>query len=144
MNTVQVTAMPEGDEFETQCGCCGRPIYWGHGWLESTGKALASYWYQWSEGHLGKFYLAVARFEANENLIPGVSSVVGQITDEAIQYSIVNSLQANWGDMVKSFGPLLNREDSLINKTSIFELTDAIAANDPRISSRILASGLQA
>jgi hypothetical protein len=144
MNTVPVTATPEGEEFETKCACCGRPIYWGHGWLESTGAALAAYWYQWSEGHLGKFLLAIARFDGNEYLIPGVSSLVGQIRDEAIQYSIVDSRDQNWGDMTKPFGPLLSREESLINKTSIFELTDAITANDQRISSRILASGLQA
>jgi hypothetical protein len=142
MINIPVTTSPEGEEFETHCTCCGRPIFWGHGWLDSEKGALAAYWYQWSEGHQGRFALAVARFDDNEHLIPGVVSVTGRIENEAINYSIVEPYEAYWTNLER-FGPMLNREVALTCKTQIFEIVDAIVANDQRISSRILSCGLR-
>ncbi len=43
MTQIAVTAKKEGEEFQTVCECCHRPIYWGYGWLESKTAALAAY-----------------------------------------------------------------------------------------------------
>jgi hypothetical protein len=143
MSSIEVSTTPEGTEFETLCPCCGRPIYWGHGWLDSPNGALAAYWYQWSEGHQGRFVVAVARFAGDETLIPGITSVSACIENEAIQYSVLEPGATTWPDLSR-FGPLLSREAALQHKSKIFALVDAITANDQRISSRILGSGLQA
>jgi hypothetical protein len=143
MSDIHISATPEGEEFETRCDCCGRPIYWGHGWLDSSNASLAAYWYQWSEGHQGRFVLAIARFDSDENLIPGVASVSGHIETDAIHYSILEPSETSWMNLSR-FGPLLSREAALPDKAHLFELVDAISANDQRLSARILASGIQA
>lgn len=143
MSSVSVLATPEGIEFETRCSCCGRPIYWGQGWLESSKATLAAYWYQWSEGHQGRFMLAVARFDSKEVLIPGVVSVSACIEADAIQYSVLEPSEAHWPDLSR-FGPLLDRQEALQHKSEIFALIDAVTANDRRLSTRILGGGLQA
>lgn len=143
MSTIAVRATPEGAEFETHCSCCGRPIYWGQGWLESPPATLATYWYQWSEGHQGRFMLALARFDSEEVLIPGVVSVSACIEADAIQYSILEPSGAHWPDLSR-FGSLLGRDAALQHKAEIFVLIDAITANDQRISTRILGSRPQA
>jgi hypothetical protein len=143
MVDIPVSATAEGTEFETRCSCCGRPIYWGQGWLESGKSTLAAYWYQWSEGHQGRFVLAVARFNENDVLIPGVASAEACMEAGAIRYSILEPSETPWPDLSR-FGPLLGREAVLQDKTETFELIDAITANDRRLSSRILGSGLQA
>jgi hypothetical protein len=143
MPTISVSVAPEGDEDESACSCCGRPIYWGFGWLESEGRSLAAYWYQWSEGHEARFRLAIARFDERENLVPGVACVGGHIENEAICYSILEANESPWADFGR-FGAASPRSAALEDKQHIFELVDAIAANEKRISSRILGCGLQA
>ena len=141
MSDISVSASPEGEEFETLCNCCGRPIYWGHGWLDSEMGALAAYWYQWSEGHQGRFALAVARFDEKEHLIPGVVSVSAWIENEALNFSIIEPSETSWMNLER-FGPLLSRAKGLDSKNEVFEIVDAIVANEQRISNRILSSRL--
>jgi hypothetical protein len=139
---INVKADPDGEEYETQCACCGRPIYWGYGWLSSGETSLAAYWYQWSEGHQGRFCLAVARFDEDDCLIPGVACVSGRLQSGSIHYSILNPEDSPW-ESFGSFGPPADRATALEEKGEIFSLIDLITANENRISSRIIASGLQ-
>ena len=142
---IPVAAEPEGEEFDTSCGCCGRPIYHGHGWLTSEGRSLAAYWYQWSEGHEGRFFLAIARFDDEDCLIPGVATFSGSIAEGETRYSTVDPPDAPWDPLLtKSFGPMLTRDLALAHRGEFFAFVDAITANDQRLSSRILRCGLQA
>jgi hypothetical protein len=143
MDRVVFVATPDGDEYETKCTCCGRPIYWGYGWLESGRAPLAAYWYQWSEGHEGRFCLAIARFDEEEHLVPGVVCVRAWVHSNSIHYSVLEPPDAPWSDFGK-FGAAAGREEALTDKSRVFELVDAIAANEKRISSRIDSSGLHA
>jgi hypothetical protein len=138
-----VQAVLECEEYETKCSCCGRPIYWGYGWLESSSKSLAAYWYQWSEGHQGRFYLAIARFDEKEYLVPGVVCISAEVGTEKISYSILEPRDAPWNEFGK-FGVAVDRVQVLQDRENIFALVDAIAANESRISSRILACRLHA
>ena len=142
MSEIPVSVEPEGEEFSTACSCCGRPIHWGHGWLTSSGRSLAAFWYQWSEGHLGRFALAVARFDEEDCLIPGVVCVLAKVEEQALQYSILEPETAPWSGF-EAFGHISRREQGLLDRQRVFALVDAITENDRRLSSRILASGLQ-
>jgi hypothetical protein len=141
MAQIPISTVSEGEEFATNCDCCGRPIYWGMGWLESESRTLAAYWYQWSEGHQGLFRLAVARFDDEENLVAGVAQISGQVDSKDIRYSILDADDYPWDDF-GSFGPVISRAQALEHEGWIFNLVDAIAANERRLSSRILECGL--
>jgi hypothetical protein len=141
MSDIPVSVEPEGEEYATRCSCCGRPIHWGHGWLMSEGRSLAAFWYQWAEGHQGKFSLAIARFDDRECLIPGVVCMSAEIRDDALHYGVYESNEAPWPSFGK-FGAIAEREHALRDKAWLFSLVDAITANDRRLSTRILASGL--
>jgi hypothetical protein len=143
MEDAPVTVEPEGEEFATSCACCGRPIYWGHGWLMSENHSLAAFWYQWSEGHQGRFSLAIARFDDQEVLVPGVVCVQAQIEDQALKYSVLEPSTVPWSTF-GAFGAIAERAVGMEDKERVFSLVDAIAANEGRLSTRILASGLQA
>ena len=143
MAQIPISTVSEGEEFATNCDCCGRPIYWGMGWLESESRTLAAYWYQWSEGHQELFRLAVARFDDEENLVAGVAQISGQVDSKDIRYSIQDADDCPWDDF-GSFGPVISRAQALEHKGWIFNLVDAIAANERRLSSRILECGLHA
>ncbi len=69
--------------------------------------------------------------------------MAGRIEGGAIHYSIIEPNETNWTNLER-FGPLLSREAALVYSVQVFELVDAIAAQEQRISARILASGLQA
>jgi hypothetical protein len=142
MSEIPVNVEPEGEGFETSCSCCDRPIHWGHGWLMSEGRSLAAFWFQWPEGHQGRFSLAVARFTHDEQLIPGVISISAEIRDGALRYGIDDINQGLWPDFFDSFGGLAGRDGGLRDKQLLFALVDAITENDRRLSSRILAVGL--
>lgn len=143
MLEIAVTATREGEEFQTLCECCRRPVHWGYGWLESEAGALAAYWYQWPEGHEGRHFLGIARFDEQEQLVPGVVCISALIDDRQMKYVICNPGDAPWTDF-GSFGPIASRDDALRDHARIFALVDAIEANESAISSRILASGLRA
>ncbi|MFG6465735.1 hypothetical protein [Roseateles sp. BYS87W] len=142
MQEIPISVEQEGEEFATLCSCCGRPIYWGHGWLMSEGQSLAAFWYQWSEGHQGRFCLAIARFDSEECLIPGVVVVTARIEAQSLIYSVVEPEASPWKNF-GSFGAISNRASALEDRAEVFSLVDAIAANEMRLSERILGSKLQ-
>ena len=141
MDEIAVTATPQAEEFQTLCACCQRPIHWGHGWLESRAAALAAYWYQWPEGHQGQHFLAIARFDDQEQLVPGVVCVHASMAHGALRYRICDASDAPWKDL-GTFGAIIDRDAALADGDRIFALVDAIEANDKAISSRVLACGL--
>jgi hypothetical protein len=143
MEDLPVTVEPEGEEFATACACCRRPIYWGHGWLMSANLSLAAFWYHWSEGHQGRFSLARARFDDQEVLVPGVVCVQAQIEDQALKYSVLEPSAVPWSTF-GAFGAVAERAVGMEDREKVFSLVDAIAANEGRLSTRILASSLQA
>ena len=142
MQELPVSIEPEGEEFSTLCSCCSRPIYWGHGWLMSEGQSLAAFWYQWSEGHQGRFNLAVARFDDEDCLVPGVVCVSARIEAQALIYAVLEPEAAPWSNF-GAFGAVADRESALEDGKRVFALVDAISANDRRLSARILTAGLQ-
>lgn len=107
----------------------------------SASRSLAAFWYQWSEGHEVRFNLAVARFNDEEFLVPGVVCVAARIEGDALAYSILERDECSWSDFGK-FGEIATREEVLLDRKNVFGLVDAIAANERRISSRILGSGI--
>jgi hypothetical protein len=133
-------AEPEGEEIETRCSCCGRSIFWGHGWLTLQAKAIAAYWYSWSAGHPGRFVVKLALFEEDEVLFPGVISVEAQIDQGSIHYSVLQPEEAvRLGLDLTRFGPALDRTQALAHQVHLFAVVDAIAAREKRLSSRILS-----
>ena len=104
-------------------------------------KSLSAFWYQWSEGHQGRFALAVARFDDEDCLVPGIVCVTARIEDEALQYSVIEPDSCPWTNF-GAFGFVATREVALLDRQRVFALIDAISENDKRLSSRILASGL--
>ena len=105
-------------------------------------KSLSAFWYQWSEGHDGRFALAVARFDDEDCLVPGVVCVTARIEDEALQYGVLEPDSCPWPNF-GAFGFISIREEALLDRQRVFALIDAIAENENRLSSRILASGLR-
>ena len=144
MPDICVTAVPLGEETSESCRCCGRPIYAGAGDLTSEEGPLAAYWYRWSEGHQGRFILAVGRIGENGEPVPGVLVVKGGLADGNISYSVLGPDDSPW-ECFSAFGPPLTRDAafSAADRTWWFRLVDAIAANERRISNRILQIGLQ-
>ena len=142
MKDLPISIEPEGEESSNLCSCCSRPIYWGHGWLISEGQSLAAFWYQWSEGHQGRFSLAIARFDDEEFLVPGVVCVSARIEAQALIYAVLEPEAAPWSNF-GAFGAVADRESALEDGKRVFALVDAISANDRRLSARILTAGLQ-
>ena len=145
MPDISVTAVPLGEETSESCRCCGRPIYAGAGDLTSEEGPLATYWYRWSEGHHGRFVLAVGRTDEGGQPVPGVLVVQAGIADGNITYGVLHPDDSPW-ESLSAFGRPLTRDEafSAADRTWWFRLVDAIAANESRISSRILQAGLQA
>ena len=141
MNEIPVVARPEGNELTTPCTCCGRPVPRGTGELATTERALADYWYQWPEGHEGRFSIAVCpRGDDGEPVEGrGVIVVSGRVAADGIHYSVSDPKDAPWADF-GAYGPVLSRKDALEGPFSgdLFTYIDAIAANEKRLSSRIL------
>ena len=108
----------------------------------AEGRSLAAFWYQWSEGHQGRFSLAIARFDDEDCLVPGVVCVSARIEAQALVYSVLEPQAAPWPNF-GAFGAIADRESALEDRQTVFALIDAITANDSRLSTRILANGLQ-
>jgi hypothetical protein len=140
---ISVIAVPSGDETTSHCPCCHRPIYKGAGDLQSTAGTIAVYWYEWPEGHEGRFALAVGRISADGDPVSGVLVVAASVNAEQITYAVLDPENSPWSTF-GSFGGPLTRSEALSedNRGPWFTLVDAIAANERRISSRILSSGL--
>jgi hypothetical protein len=133
-------AEPEGEEIESSCSCCGRSIFWGHGWLTSEDKSIAAYWYNWPTGHPGHFVLKLALFDEKDSLVPGVASVAAHIDEQDIHYSVLEPEEAIWSGLdLTRFGPALSRAQALAHQEHLFAVVDAIAARETRLASRILS-----
>ena len=141
---ISVTAVPSGDETADHCPCCQRPIYEGAGELQSEAGTIAVLWYRWPEGHQGRFTLAVGRISVHGDPIPGVLVVVASVDAEQITYTALDPEDSPWSGF-GSFGDPLTRSEALSeeNRSTLFALVDAIAANERRISGRILSAGLK-
>jgi hypothetical protein len=141
MNEIPVVARPEGDEVTSSCSCCGRPVHRGAGELVTTDGAIADCWYQWPEGHEGRFSIAVCPRDDDGEPVAGRGVVVvsGRVAAGGIQYSVLEPGDAPWSDF-GAYGPVLTRKDALEGPFSrdLFNYIDAIAANEKRLSSRIL------
>jgi len=139
MTTIDVVAKPDGDENVDACTCCGRPIYEGRGALESSGSDVADYWYRWSEGHEARFILAISPCNDHGEPRGGVAVISARIDRGNIVYSVVEPADSPWTG-TSTFGPILTREEALKGPLvpDLFNLVDAIAANEQRLSSRIL------
>lgn len=105
-------------------------------------RSLAAFWYQWSEGHQGRFNLAIARFTDEEILVPGVVCIRAQIEDQALKFDVLEPSAVPWSSF-GAFGAVAERAIALKDRQRIFSLVDAITANDCRLSTRILASSQQ-
>jgi hypothetical protein len=143
LSEVDVAAVPSGDETTDRCPCCQRPIYEGVGELQSDVGSIAMYWYRWPEGHAGRFTLAVGRISVHGDPISGVLIVVASVDADQITYTVLDPEDSPWSGF-GSFGGPLTRAEALSedNRSTLFALVDAIAANERRISSRILSSVL--
>lgn len=96
---------------------------------------MAGYWYQWSEGHEGRFAVGVAWGE-EEGFVATASGITAS---EGIRYGINEIEDSPWGDM-SDYGRHLSRHEllELVSlRTKFFELVDALAAKEPNLSRRI-------
>jgi hypothetical protein len=141
METLEVKAMPEGDETTEACPCCGRPIYEGRGVLTSADHDLADYWYRWSEGHEGRFDLAVSPCDDAGAPRGGVAVLSARLEAGNIIYLVVEPEDSPWKGTATA--PVLRRAQALDSNLmpDLFALVDAIAANDRRLSKRISECG---
>jgi hypothetical protein len=146
LNRGSLIAVPGGEEHIGACTCCGRPTYSGAGELTSSTGELADYWYRWSEGHQGRFTLAIAfRNEFGEEIENGgVVVVSGRVDPHNIVYAVLSAEESPWPDF-GAFGKVTERIEALARaeSTRLFEFVDAISAGEHRLSSRILSSGLK-
>lgn len=147
MTIIDVVIVPFGDEQTFACSCCGRPIYAGAGDIRSAEGGIADYWYRWSEGHQGLFHLAVHLRGTDGEPVEdgGVIVLSGQVDAENIVYSVVEPERSPWADF-GAYGAAIGRSQALENAgtTGLFDIVDSIAANEHRISSRILSGWLKA
>jgi hypothetical protein len=141
LTKVDVRVVPAGSESTGACTCCGRPIYSGHGDLLAAQGPVASFWYRWSEGHDGRFVLGIGRYDAEGLEVPGIVVVQARLVEENIEYSIVAPDDSPWNSLGRFGGPL-SREAVIEQgfQIELFHIVDAIAANEPRISSRMSTS----
>lgn len=147
METVDVVVVPEGEEHLSSCSCCGRPIYSGCGELEAEGTTIADYWYRWSEGHQGRFNLAIAFRDSKGEPVEdgGVVAIAVRIDSGNIIYTVQEPEEAPWSDF-GAYGRVMSRALALreAQATNLFNIAGAVSANERRISTRVLGSGLQA
>ena len=145
MTVINVQTVSNGEEHTDSCKCCGRPIYQGCGELRTEGKTLVDYWYRWSEGHEGRFALAVCPRSDNGEPSVGVVVMSGWLDSEGIHYAVLEPNDSPW-PAFGAFGPILSRKQALEGPIAqdLFGLVDAIVANERRLSSRILSCGLKA
>lgn len=116
-------------------------MHTGAGDLLLHGRPIADYWYQWTDGHEGRFYIAVCPRDPNGEPIEGAGVVVisAYQDDENVIYSVLEPADSPWSDF-GAYGPVLSRATALGSDWSpgLFELVDAVAAKEPRLAARIL------
>src|SRR5262249_39698836 len=144
---INIHVIPDGEENELSCSCCSRPIYSGYGELRTDASALVDYWYRWAEGHKGRFTIAVAfrdQFgEPVEN--GGVVVLSGRVDSENIVYSVLSPEESPLSEF-GAYGQVIDRNTALdlAESRNLFNVVDAITANESRLSRRILSCGLKA
>ncbi len=128
------------EEEKSSCVCCGRDIFEAEGILNSEHGELAYYAYQWSDGHQAKFKLGICALNDNSEIIPGLAAVSCHFNGESLIYSILEPEDSPWGDS-EALGAVFSRKEILEENRipNIFPIVDAIAANDKRISRKILS-----
>jgi len=130
-----IGAIPDDEEVMKSCPCCGKPVFSACGGLQIDGEEIAGYWYRWSEGHEGRFEIALAWGDEEGY----VATAWGRASLEGIQYGINEVADSPWGDM-SDYGRHLGRAELLIldaAKARFFEFADLIAAHEPNLSKRI-------
>jgi hypothetical protein len=139
MPSISVRIEQRGQETQERCSCCGSSIFLGSGVLASAESELADYWYRWPEGHGKQFMLAISPCNAREEPMGGVAVISGRLENENLVYSVIEPENSPWPDS-SVFGPILSRSAVLEGPfgSEVFSLVDAITANEPRLSSRIL------
>ena len=139
MEDMSISTAVITEEEASSCHCCGRAVYEGEGVLESETLELAHYGYRWAEGHESRFTLGICALDQQGANVAGLAVVSGRSDGEKLIYTVLEPEQAPWGDS-EALGKVLTRkqllEDDLV--PNLFDLVDAIVANEPRISSRIL------
>jgi hypothetical protein len=139
MPSISVRIEQDGQEKQEHCSCCGRSIFLGRGVLASAENDLADYWYRWPEGHGKQFTLAISPCNVRDEPTGGVAVISGRLENENLVYSVVEPENSPWPDS-NIFGQILSRKAVLEGPlgSEVFALVDAITANEPRLSSRIL------
>lgn len=141
MNVDRIYTVIDGNEHAGTCACCGRAQYTGCGEAMSSETTLATYWYRWTEGHEGRFELAIARHDSAGDPIEngGVAAIAAHIRDESLIYTVLEPSESSWPGF-GAYGKVLDRDFVLHQAASLrlFDIVDAISATEERVSSRIL------
>lgn len=139
METISISTTSLTDEEASSCSCCGRPVYEGEGMLESDSLELAHYGYRWAEGHESRFTLGICALDLQGEPLAGLAVVTARSDGEKLIYTVLKPEQSPWGDS-EALGKVLTRRQLLEEGVipDLFDLVDAIAASEPRLSSRIL------
>jgi hypothetical protein len=134
-------AVPDGDEESAECACCGRPLYSGGGTLENDAAVFAEYFYQWSEGHQGRFTLAIKPIDEDGESEAAVAVIDARLSEGNLVYGVLEPEDSPW-----DFGEsrVMSRAEALedFGASKLFELVDAVASKEDRLSSRVLSSRL--
>jgi len=143
MEMFRVSTQAFQDEARSSCDCCGRPVHSGAGDLLIDGRPVADYWYRWPDGHEGRFDLAICPRGASGEHVEGMGVAVlsARIDAGNIIYSVLEPAAAPWSDF-GAYGAMLSRAEALSTNwdPGLFDLVDAVAAKEPRLVVRILAS----
>jgi hypothetical protein len=128
-----------GEETESTCACCGRPVYEGQGVLASESAELAEYGYRWADGHESRYTLGICPLDEAGNLHIGLAVISARSDGESLIYTVLDPEDSPWGDS-EEMGAVLSRKQLLEERVipKLFELVDAIASREPRIYSRII------
>jgi hypothetical protein len=115
-------------------------MFEGSGFISSESRDLASYDYQWVDGHEARFSLAVAPFDESESLI-GLTAVSCRKTSDELIFSVLDAADSPWAE-TEVLRPFLGREEILERGAvpGYFALVDAIVANEPRLAARIIGT----
>jgi len=107
--------------------------------LESDSLELAHYGYRWAKGHESRFTLGICALDLQGEPLAGLAVVTARSDGEKLIYTVLKPEQSPWGDS-EALGKVLTRRQLLEEGVipDLFDLVDAIAASEPRLSSRIL------
>jgi hypothetical protein len=129
-----------GAESIDTCSCCGRSIFEGEGLLFLGEAVVAKYGYRYSEGHQARFVLGICPLGESGLPVAGLAVARCQSDGESLIYRVLDPIESPWADS-EALGKVLSRKEILEDSAlpNFFELLDAIAARESRISSRVLA-----